>query len=176
MSAELHWNARRVEGETNLVVSRASPRDQQLHQTQHESGVRGLLIRPVLQRELVGSGFRQGRRWRGEEEEGRESRDLRDFAEVVLTYAKTDRVSADERKHVRRRADLIRAVEPQQRPNGGETVLDDNASLDSSLLEDDVEQFLEGALEGNDLLQVGVGNGEVVEEQQGLCNERRRGW
>jgi hypothetical protein len=150
-------------------VSRASPCDQQLHETQHEPGVRDLLIRPVLQRKLVGSGFRRRRRWRGEEEERRESGDLRDLAEVVLTHAETNGVSTDERKYVRRRADLIRAVEPQQRPDRGETVLDDDASLDSSLLEDDVEQLLERALKGDDLLQVGVSNSEVVEEQQGLC-------
>ena len=65
-------------------------------------------------------------------------------------------------------ANLIRAVEPEQRSNGSETILNDDPSLDSSLLEDDIKQLLERSFESDDLLEIGVGHSEVVKEKKSL--------
>ena len=69
---------------THLVASRAASADQKLDEADDEASVGDLLLRPVLERELV---RRRRRRWRGrrgEQEERRKSRNLRDLAEVVL--------------------------------------------------------------------------------------------
>jgi len=68
--------------------------------------------------------------------------------------------------------DLIGAVKPEQSPDSSKTILNDDSSFDPSLLEHDVEQLLERSFESDDLLEVGVGDGEVVKEKKSLCSSR----
>jgi hypothetical protein len=58
----------------------------------------------------------------------------------------------------------VGAIEAEERADGGETVLDDYASFDSSLSEDDVEKALKRAFKSYNLLQVAIGDRKIVEQ------------